>query len=205
MDSFTPATFHIVDSPQELKAFTDPLRTRILAILARRAATNQKLADLLGEPPAKVLYHLRVLLDVGLIRLIHTQVKGGNVEKYYRAIAFEFGLRPGTSFGLASVGAQLEQVREEATASASLWPDQPVQFDTRARPLAAERAAEFYDRLLALVDEYWGDRREAGELADTGAADAAAGSQERPLLRLAVAMYRSPLDTARADETTRAS
>src|SRR5829696_5979233 len=94
MDTFLSEPFLVVDDPQQIKAFTDPLRVRVLVMLAERAATNQQVANLLGEPQAKVLYHLRFLLDAGLIRLVEQRVKGGNVEKYYRATARSYGLRP---------------------------------------------------------------------------------------------------------------
>ena len=94
MDEFNPAPVMIIESPEQIKAFTDPLRVKVLRILAERAATNQQIADLLGQPHAKVLYHIRFLVDVGLIKLVDTQIKGGNVEKYYRALANIFDLRP---------------------------------------------------------------------------------------------------------------
>jgi hypothetical protein len=54
-----PVPFQIVSDPRQLKAFTDPIRNRILHILADRPATNQQLATTLGEPGAKVLHHVR--------------------------------------------------------------------------------------------------------------------------------------------------
>src|SRR5690348_3113629 len=84
--------FYDVGDPEQLKAFTDPLRLRVLEILKAREATNKQIADELGQPPARVLHHVRVLAELGLIRLVDTQVKGGNVEKYYRAVARGFTL-----------------------------------------------------------------------------------------------------------------
>jgi predicted transcriptional regulator len=80
VDSLEPLAFQIVADPQQLKAFTDPLRVRVLNQLRERAATNQQIAVALGEPHAKVLYHVRFLQQVGLIRLVDQQIKGGNVE-----------------------------------------------------------------------------------------------------------------------------
>ena len=93
--SFEPAPFLPVSEPKQLKAISDARRARILRILADREATNQQLAAALGEPQARVLHHVRVLLDAGLIRLVDERVRGGNVEKYYRATARLFGFRPG--------------------------------------------------------------------------------------------------------------
>jgi DNA-binding transcriptional ArsR family regulator len=155
MNPAEPPPFRILNKPEELKAFTDPLRIRVLSILAKRAATNQQIADALGEPHAKVLYHIRFLLDVGLIQLVDQQIKGGNVEKYYRAVARMFGLRPGPedTFDLSG---WLEALRQEVAASATHWPEIPLRWEIRRARLAPERLGEFDDRLQALIAEYWG-------------------------------------------------
>src|SRR4051812_38121653 len=94
MDDFAPAGSMLVEDPQQIKAFTDPLRVRVLVVLSERAATNQQIAAALGQPQARVLYHVRFLLETGLIRLVDTRIRGGNVEKYYRAAASTFQLKP---------------------------------------------------------------------------------------------------------------
>ena len=183
MDSFTPAPFQIVDSPQQLKAFTDPLRLRVLDALRDRAATNQQLADAFGEPQAKVLYHLRFLLDAGLIQLVDQQVKGGNVEKYYRAVARMFGLRPPTGQLGDQAVASLEMLRQELMASAAAWPEAEIGWEVRRTRLAPERAEEFYQRLNDLIAEYWG-----------GPERAAVEDADAPRLCLAAVIFRDPLD-----------
>ena len=187
MPNFEPIPFQIVDTPEQLKAFTDPLRSRVLSFLAEREATNQQVARALGEPHAKVLYHVRALLEMGLIRLVDTRIKGGNVEKYYRAVARMFGIRPPSGLwrGLASV--RFEALRQEVTASAALFPEQRLLWEGRRARIAPERAEEFYQRLLELVAEYWGgpDRLPAE---DPGV----------PLLRFAAVVYRDPTEAASA-------
>lgn len=186
--SVEPVPFQIVDTPRQLKAFTDPLRNRILAILAQRAATNQQLAAALGEPEAKVLHHVRFLLEVGLIRLVETRVRGGNVEKYYRAVARAFGLRPPNEQYADLAVATLEAIRQQVAASTATWPDQPRWFETRKGCLAPARAAEFYQRLLALLGEYWPGPAEGG------GATAPHEDPNAPLLEFACVMYRDPTD-----------
>jgi DNA-binding transcriptional ArsR family regulator len=186
MDSFTPAPFHIVDSPQQLKAFTDPLRLRVLDALRDRAATNQQLADALGEPQAKVLYHLRFLLDAGVIQLVDQQIKGGNVEKYYRAVARMFGLRPPTGQLGDQAVASLEMLRQELAASAAAWPEAEIGWEVRRTRLAPERAEEFYGRLNDLIAEYWG-----------GPERVAIEDPDAPRLCLAAVIFRDPLDRDR--------
>lgn len=156
-----PEPFRTVSTAKELKAFADPIRNRILHILAAREATNQQLSAILDEPQAKVLHHVRVLLDAGLIRLVDQQVRGGNVEKFYRATARVYGFRPDPGLpedfaGPVSV-AGLESVAQELGASLKAWPDQPLYWEGRRARMSPERLAEFYARMQELIAEYWGD------------------------------------------------
>jgi len=182
---FEPMPFQVVSDLRQLKAFTDPIRNRLLHILADRKATNQQLAALLEEPQAKVLHHVRFLLDAGLIVLVDQQVRGGNVEKFYRATARVYGFRPNpgdieTLSGPVS-GAIFESVTQELVASLRLWPEQELYWETRRARLTPARAAEFDRRLLALIDEFW---------------DAADAPDDQDAVRMAVAttMYRFPGD-----------
>lgn len=198
MEPFEPQPFRVVTDPQQLKAFTDPLRVRVLNQLRERAATNQQVAAALGEPHAKVLYHVRFLLDAGLIRLVDRRIKGGNVEKYYRAVARLFGLRPDEDMAASGlVGAVFEAVRQEVTASEQAWPDQRVSWETRRVRLPPERAEEFYHRFLALVAEYWGG---PASLADDAAGQVAAPDEDptAPPLCFAAVIYRDPAEPGAA-------
>ncbi len=157
--TFVPAPYIEVSEPAQLKVFTDPLRIRLLNELSRREATNQQLADSLHEPTAKVLYHVRFLCTSGLVRLVRTEVKGGNVEKYYRAVALGFTLSPARDglpeFELGASGAVLEAVRHEAVASLARWPEQDSLVERRPGYFDQSRLEEFYARLERLMDDYW--------------------------------------------------
>ena len=184
-DRFEPEPFRIVSDLRQLKAFTDPIRNRILHILARQRATNQQLAAILEQPQAKILHHVRFLLEVDLIVLAEQRVRGGNVEKFYRATAHLYGFRPEESHqetlsGPVS-GAIFESVTQELVASLRLWPDQPLTWETRRTRLSADQTAEFNDRLLALMAEFWGDVD--GPLPDDPDAD---------VMALATVSYRFP-------------
>lgn len=156
MAAFEPVPFQIVADARQIKAFADPLRVRVIHILSDRPATNQQLAAALGESGARVLHHVRALLDAGLIRLVEERVSGGNVEKYYRATARLYGLRPGPDDTGALSGAVFDSVTQELVASMRLWPDQDVAWEGRRARLAPDRVQEFNRRLLDLIAEYWG-------------------------------------------------
>jgi DNA-binding transcriptional ArsR family regulator len=184
-ESFEPEPFVTVSDLRQLKAFTDPIRNRILHILGNQAATNQQLAAIIGEPQAKVLHHVRFLLDAGLILLVEERVRGGNVEKFYRATAKLYGFRPApdTAAELAGpvTGAVLESVTQEFLASLILWPEQPLHWETRRKSLSPARVEAFQQRLLALIGEFWGD----GD-------DPSSGDDDAVTMAFATASYRFP-------------
>jgi DNA-binding transcriptional ArsR family regulator len=191
MEPFEPVPMFVVTNPQQLKAFTDPLRIRVVNFLKQRAATNQQVADALDEPQAKVLYHIRFLLDAGLIRLVDQQIKGGNVEKYYRAIAHLFALRP--EDGIASLplaSAEIEAVQQEVAASRVAWPDQLLPFELRRVRLAPERMDEFYQRLIDLIAEYWGGPQSVTST-ETAVPDE---DPDAPMSCFAAIIYRDPTE-----------
>lgn len=167
MIDFIPQPILVVETPEQIKAFTDPLRLRVLRILCERAATNQQVADALDEPHAKVLYHIRFLLDAELIKLIDTQIKGGNVEKYYRSVARTFDIRPAAEIDVerdvALATATLDTLRHELISSLITYPESEGDIWTRRAFLSPERSAEFMGRLKALLEEYWDTERTEGQ------------------------------------------
>jgi DNA-binding transcriptional ArsR family regulator len=153
---FEPVPFQIVSDPQQLKAFADPIRNRIMHILADREATNQQLAVALGEAQAKVLHHVRFLLDAGIIVLVEQRIKGGNVEKFYRATARLYGIRAEPIVEGSLTGPVFEAVLQEIVTSETLWPSQQQTWELRRNRIAPDRLAEFTARLNSLITEYWG-------------------------------------------------
>ena len=195
MTVFEPQPFQVVTDPQQIKAFTDPLRIRVLNVLKQRSATNQQIADVLGEPQAKVLYHIRFLLDAGLIRLVDQQIKGGNVEKYYRSVAHLFSLRPeqetASSQQLASTA--LAAVHHEVLASEHAWPDPGPAWETRRVRLPPHLREAFYQRFSALVAEYWGGPQLNGN-STTDVHPAPEEDPTAPTLCFAAVIYRDPTE-----------
>jgi DNA-binding transcriptional ArsR family regulator len=180
---FKPAPVLIIESPDQIKAFTDPLRIRVLGVLRNGAATNQQVADTLGEAHSKVLYHIRYLLDVGLIKLVDTCIKGGNVEKYYRAVAHIFDLRPASydvQRDVALLKPVVDRLRAEMLASVMLYPTFKAYMHMRLTCLPEDKIAEFNNRLCALMAEYWPVPEDVPEEAEK--------------TRLVVFIYRDPGD-----------
>jgi putative molybdopterin biosynthesis protein len=77
---------------EHLKLLADARRLEILRLLMAKSGTLSTLGKALGEHPARVRHHLKLLEKAGLIELVETRPLHGFVEKYYRATAQAFML-----------------------------------------------------------------------------------------------------------------
>jgi len=83
-------TIKTIQTYEQLKAISDPLRTKILMYLVERPYTCHQLAEELNLTRAKILYHLRELEKHDFIQLVKKVEQGGNILKYYGAVARGF-------------------------------------------------------------------------------------------------------------------
>lgn len=80
----------ILEQYEQLKVISDPMRTKMLMHLIEQPHTGQQLAQKLDVSRAKILYHLRELEKYQLIQLVEEEIRGGNVLKFYQAVARGF-------------------------------------------------------------------------------------------------------------------
>ncbi|MDQ4049069.1 MAG: helix-turn-helix domain-containing protein, partial [Actinomycetota bacterium] len=73
--------------PALIRALGHPLRAQILGVLQERRASPRQLADEFAAPLGNVSYHVRVLADLKLIRLVKETPRRGAIEHYYEAAA----------------------------------------------------------------------------------------------------------------------
>jgi DNA-binding transcriptional ArsR family regulator len=85
-----------VTTAEQLKAFAEPVRTRILGIIQNQPATAKQIADRLGLAPGTVGHHLQVLEAAGLAKIVARRLVRGIVAKYYTRTAriFNFDFPP---------------------------------------------------------------------------------------------------------------
>jgi DNA-binding transcriptional ArsR family regulator len=69
-----------------VKALAHPLRVEILRILDEGRASPIELSRRLQSPLGVVSYHVRVLSDLGLIRLVKRTARRGAIEHHYAAV-----------------------------------------------------------------------------------------------------------------------
>jgi DNA-binding transcriptional ArsR family regulator len=68
-----------------VKALAHPLRVEILRILDEGRSSPIELSRRLDAPLGVVSYHVRVLSDLGLIRLVKRTARRGAIEHHYAA------------------------------------------------------------------------------------------------------------------------
>ncbi len=81
-------------TPEQIKTFSDPYRVQIMFSYKKfnRPATVKEIADSMGETPAKVHYHVKKMLQAGILKLSHTKEIKGIIAKYYELTADSFSI-----------------------------------------------------------------------------------------------------------------
>lgn len=80
--------FYDVTDPEALKSLAIPERVKILELFEDlEPRTAKQIATELGENAARLHYHVKELVRVGLLEQVDTRVKGSIVEKYYQPVA----------------------------------------------------------------------------------------------------------------------
>jgi DNA-binding transcriptional ArsR family regulator len=104
--TFEPAeTLDILDL-ETLKVMADERRMQIVDLLRRAPATVKEIAAALQVPPKSLYYHVNLMEQHGLIRVVDTRLVSGIVEKRYRATAYLFNfseMRPADGSSPAQV------------------------------------------------------------------------------------------------------
>ncbi len=77
----------VITAPVQLRAVADALRGSLLELVLERAATVTELAEAVGRPKSTVAYHVNLLVDAGLFKVVRTQKVRAIEERYYGRVA----------------------------------------------------------------------------------------------------------------------
>ncbi len=172
--AYQPDDNYTITSLETLKVFSDPLRQQIIDALLDGPKTVKQIASDFDTLPTKLYYHINLLEEHHLIRVIDTRIVSGIIEKRYGISARNFSisrtlLTPGQreddeNQGLdALMMAIMERARGEIHKSVQngiidTSQDAPVHrklmmLRGRGR-LTKAQAEQFYARLLNLIEEF---------------------------------------------------
>jgi DNA-binding transcriptional ArsR family regulator len=162
-----------VSDPVQLRALSDDVRGRIVALLRERSASASELGGLLEMPKGTVGHHLKVLERAGLVHVVRTRRVRAVTEKYYGRVARLFLYKSCDERADLVQGIGATSLRTAAS-EIGVAPEVAMHALLRVR-LAPAAAKRFNRRLDKLVEDVRAAETNEGE--DWG---------------LAAALYRSP-------------
>lgn len=77
----------VVSDIEQLRALSDDVRLRIVALLRERALSTTELAEEVGLAKGTIAHHLKVLEGAGLIRVVRTRKVRALTESFYGRVA----------------------------------------------------------------------------------------------------------------------
>jgi DNA-binding transcriptional ArsR family regulator len=146
----------VINTAQQFKAISDPLRSRILGIIQNQPATAKQIADNLKVSPGAIGHHLHVLEAAGLAQVVARRLVRGIVANYYTRTAriFKYDL-PREVAGNISINLDIMATAFEELAEAEVneeIDEQQCASFPHVR-LSPERAAYYYERVNTLIDD----------------------------------------------------
>jgi DNA-binding transcriptional ArsR family regulator len=113
----------VVTAPDQLRALADPLRGTLLELLLERAATVTEMARAVGRPKSTIAYHVRLLTECGLLRVVRTRRVRAIEERYYGRVARTYYIgaltRPEDKEVVLAVNGVAQAAAESAAAHAA--------------------------------------------------------------------------------------
>ena len=140
----------VVDTPAQMKALGDPLRSTIVDLVLERAMSVSELAEILDRPRGSVAHHVDVLVDAGLIRVVRTRRVRAIDERLYGRAALTYVLpdRPGDEIPF------IRDVLAEMDVERLAHGGRHATSTYRHARIPEHRAREFADRLQELALEF---------------------------------------------------
>lgn len=141
----------IITSTPELKAAFHPLRDQLLELVLERSATVAELAAAVGRPKSSVAYHVDVLVDAGLLKVVRTRRVRAIQERFYGRTARVFyvgKIRPEQLPVIPNI------LLDAAADSIPAHEADDLRAIIRHARISRTHEAEFWDRLVALAREF---------------------------------------------------
>lgn len=145
---------HTVHTPEAVQAITHPIRAQVLSVL-REPATAAIVAREIGLPRQKVNYHVKALLNAGLVKHAGERRKGNFMEQLYQAVARRFVISPTAAWDRDKLTktlreqtalANLSRIGESMQHDAAVLLDMAADQDVEVPSVAIETELSFADQ-----------------------------------------------------------
>ncbi len=81
----------VIASPEKAKVLVDPMRREILRLLSGQPMTQNELAQTLGLSNTSVAHHIKLLSDIGLVRVEREEKElHGILQKFYETTSLAY-------------------------------------------------------------------------------------------------------------------
>ncbi|PAT02207.1 hypothetical protein CI105_02355 [Candidatus Izimaplasma bacterium ZiA1] len=163
----------VISTDEEIKIFSDPYRMKIIEVFldSDEPITAKKVADIMGEVPAKVHYHVQKLLKIKIIELDHIKVINGINAKYYKLVNDRFSVEFKKDGSLNSQLQRLSKVQNVLVSHIESFKDEvlsategfkDIEKDTefggmfyrKNLYLTIEEAKEIQDMMEEIIEKY---------------------------------------------------
>ena len=92
MDEFKPDPHFVITDLETLKVIAHSLRAQLLDQFGEGPMTVKQVAGRMGLSPNKLYYHVNMLEEHGLIRVVETRTVGNMIEKVYQDTAERYDI-----------------------------------------------------------------------------------------------------------------
>ena len=146
----------VVTDRQSITAMFHPIRGTVLDLLLERAATVKELAAALDRPTSTLAYHADILAAADLIRVVRTRQVRSVTERYFGRTARTFVVG---ELDAGTEPPETNPLTEAATEATAAHRDDDLRAIHRHARIPEQRAAEFWQRVLDLADDFMSSER----------------------------------------------
>jgi DNA-binding transcriptional ArsR family regulator len=144
----------VVTAPEQLRALADPLRTTLLELVLERAATVTELAQAVHRPKSTIAYHVNLLVDAGLLRVVRTRRVRAIEERYYGRVARTLYIGPLSRQEDKQVVAAINWIAEAVVESAPAHAADDVRGTLVHARIPVEEVRNFWARVQELARQF---------------------------------------------------
>jgi DNA-binding transcriptional ArsR family regulator len=141
-------------TPAQVRAVSGELRMSILGLLHERAATVTELASAVGRPKSTVAYHVNLLVEAGLLRVVRTRRVRAIEERYYGRTARMFYVGMGQRSDQDELPEDFNDLEIATRESAAAYESHQLWAFIRHARIPPERATDFWSRVMDVVHEF---------------------------------------------------
>lgn len=163
----SPSPVLTLTSDEQIRAYVNPTRMTILALLAQAKKSVSGVARQLGVHPANLTHHFKLLEKTGLIELVEKRETGKNLEKFYRARAYQFIISTSdqpTNKKLLVLSILRDNLNAALQAFTDPKDERAVLGVLKSVRLHPDDVEAFSAKLMALADEFASHAAETGEI-----------------------------------------